>query len=92
MMNKWHISDKRVVETIRANGFICEKPKSKGPMPSAISFQTQSLEEERAAEEACKWHETDCPIQWDKSYVLPDGTVIKSSGTRVMLASESVDL
>lgn len=86
-MEQWKISDKRVVEAIRANGFTCEKPGVK-PVSAAISFHFQSLEEERVAKEANIWYETDCPIEWGKTYTLSDGTAIRSVGTSIVLTEQ----
>lgn len=79
-MEYWLITDDRVIQAIQQNGFICQKHQTV-LMPGAVHFITKSKEEE----EASRWYDTDCPVEMNKSYTLPDGNVIRSKGTQLVL-------
>ena len=81
-MKSYRIEDAAVIVALKRNGFICEKPQPK-LVPGAIHFITRTQEEE----DASHWYETDCPVAWNKSYTLPDGTVIHLQGTLLVLLS-----
>lgn len=78
-MDKWHITDKAVIATLKENGFTCEHPQAEY-IPAAISFQFSP-----PTEKETDWYTTDCPIEWNERYTLPNGAVIRSRGTRIVL-------
>lgn len=90
MNSHWLIEDERVIQTLRANGYTCEKPIPPTPK-AAISFHFQDPEEERRATEANTWYNTSCPILWNSRYTLPDGTVLQTVGTKLQLADPPAD-
>jgi hypothetical protein len=81
-MKTWLIKDSKVRELLVKNGFKCEKDKPKVSGPG-IHFFTQTQEQI----EASQWYLTDCPVEWSEEYTLPDGSVIASKGTSLILVS-----
>ena len=86
-MQHFRIEDDAVVEALRQNGFTCEKPKAQ-LIPGAIHFFTRSVEEEQAAEQASRWYDTNCPVRFGEPYTLPDGRVLVSRGTSLVLGEQ----
>lgn len=79
-MEKWLIEDSMVRALLVKNGFVCKKDMQEVSGPG-IHFYTQTQEQIEAA----KWYVTDCPVEWNKSYMLPDGCIIASKGTKLVL-------
>lgn len=79
-MQKWFIEDGRVRELLIKNGFVCEKDLPKIPGPG-IHFFTQTQEQIEAAQ----WYLTDCPVEWNGQYTLPDGSMIASQGSSLVI-------
>jgi hypothetical protein len=82
----WCIKDEKVIWTLISNGFTC-KPKHEEPPGPGVHFFTKTEEELQRARDANVWFITNLPIQWGKSYTLPDGSIIRSDGTELVLVS-----
>jgi hypothetical protein len=81
-MEHWHIEDDKVRELLVKNGFVCEKYTGTSDVSApGIHFLMQTQEQI----EASKWYVTDCPVKFNKSYTLPDGSVIASRGTALVV-------
>ncbi len=83
-MKQWLITDKRVVEALQKNGFVCQIPLERA-IEGSISFYTQPVGKGHVS----NWLETDCPIPINGSYALPDGTIIQSEGTSLVLLRQA---
>ena len=78
-MNLFRAEDERIVNLLIRNGYICKKPQSKSNASIQVHLQTEKEFQES------KWYETDCPFELNNLYRLPDGTLIQSSGTSLLI-------
>ena len=75
----WEIIDLEVITFLRDNGFTCEHPQTT-ITPGSLQIFTRHPDEDK------DWYVTSCPITFNGQYTLPDGHIIESSGTRLILA------
>jgi hypothetical protein len=83
-MKKWFIEDGKVRALLVKNGCVCEKYKAT-PMVSGRGIHINTRTQEQIEKE--QWYVTDCPVKWNEQYTLPDGSIIRSHGTNLVLMS-----
>jgi hypothetical protein len=81
-MKQWLIEDATVIELLVKNGFVCKKDTDLPKMDGLDRHTIKRIKEHCANS---KWYFTDCEIKFNKSYELPDGSVIASRGTSLVV-------
>lgn len=83
-MKSWFIKDQQVIDLLRKNGFTCEHPNP--TQTGIIQFYTRTLEDDK------NWYDSNCPIEFGEEYTLPDGNILKSYGTSLVLKTSEETL